>query len=111
MVQKRREISAFRDRINEYYGNIGEQMAFTYNRLNKIEAKINAISEDLVTIKETANADREEFEDTIHTLVESMKELVAVTMEFPVLQLEEETGIETSPRKKKTKQVSKLLSE
>lgn len=76
MVQKRREISAFRDRINEYYGNIGEQMAFTYNRLNKVESKISAISEDLVAIKETANADREEFEETIHTLVESMKELV-----------------------------------
>jgi uncharacterized coiled-coil DUF342 family protein len=100
MVQKRNEISEFRNKIHEYYGNIGEQMAFTYNRLSKIEAKISAISEDLITIKETANADREEFEDTIHTLVESMKELVKVTMDFPSFQLEEETGIETPPRKK-----------
>jgi uncharacterized coiled-coil DUF342 family protein len=76
MVQKRNEISEFRDRINEYYKNMAEQMNVTYNRLSKVEAKINAISEDLVTIKESANADREEFEETIHTLVESMKELV-----------------------------------
>ena len=76
MVQKRAEISEFRDRINEYYKNMAEQMNVTYNRLSKIEAKISAISDDLIAIKETANADREEFEDTIHTLVESMKELV-----------------------------------
>jgi uncharacterized coiled-coil DUF342 family protein len=76
MVQKRTEISEFRDRINDYYKNMAEQMNVTYNRLSKIEAKISAISGDLITIKETANADREEFEDTIHTLVESMKELV-----------------------------------
>ena len=101
MVQKRSEISEFRDRIHEYYGNIGEQMAFTYNRLSKIEAKISAISDDLNAIKETANADREEFEDTIHTLVESMKELVKVTMDFPsIIPLEEEASIETPPRKK-----------
>ncbi len=76
MVQKRSEISDFRDRINEYYKNMAEQMNATYNRLSKVEAKISAISEDLIAIKETANADREEFEETIHTLVESMKELV-----------------------------------
>jgi uncharacterized protein YaaN involved in tellurite resistance len=76
MVQKRPEISEFRDRINEYYKNMAEQMNVTYNRLSKIEAKISDISENINAIKETANADREEFEDTIHTLVESMKELV-----------------------------------
>ncbi len=76
-------------------------MAFTYSRLNKIEAKISAISEDLIAIKETANADREEFEETIHTLVESMKELVDVTMELPpALHLDDSTGIDTSPRRK-----------
>lgn len=65
-----------RNRIQEYYGNMAEQMNVTYNRLNKIEAKLNAIAEDINAIKEIANADREEFEETIHTLVESMKELV-----------------------------------
>jgi archaellum component FlaC len=90
MVQNRGEISEFRDRISEYYGNIGEQLAFTYNRLGKIEAKIKAISEHLVTITETANADRDEFEDTIHTLVESMKELVKVPMMFPSMPQSEE---------------------
>jgi uncharacterized protein YaaN involved in tellurite resistance len=65
-----------RNRIQEYYGNMGEQMHATYNRLSTIEAKLNAISEDINAIKDTANTDREEFEDTIHTLVESMKELI-----------------------------------
>jgi uncharacterized protein YaaN involved in tellurite resistance len=55
---------------------MGEQMHATYNRLSTIEAKLNAISEDINAIKDTANTDREEFEDTIHTLVESMKELI-----------------------------------
>jgi uncharacterized protein YaaN involved in tellurite resistance len=76
MSQKRRDILDVRNRIQEYYGTMGEQMNDTYNRLGKIEAKLNAISENINAIKETANADREEFEDTIHTLVESMKELV-----------------------------------
>ena len=101
MVQKRPEISEFRDRINEYYKNMAEQMNVTYNRLSKIEAKISAISDDLIAIKEAANTDREEFEETIHTLVESMKDLVKVTMEFPsIIPFEEEAGIETPPRKK-----------
>jgi protein subunit release factor A len=55
---------------------MGEQMHVTYNRLSQIEAKLNAIAEDIHAIKDTANTDREEFEDTIHTLVESMKELI-----------------------------------
>jgi protein subunit release factor A len=55
---------------------MGEQMNVTFNRLSKIEAKLSAISEDIKAMKETANANREEFEDTIYTLVESMKELV-----------------------------------
>jgi hypothetical protein len=55
---------------------MGEQMNVTYNMLGKIEAKLSAISEDINAIKEAANADREEFEETIYTLVESMKELV-----------------------------------
>lgn len=76
MSQTRRDVLDFRNRIQEYYGNMGEQMNVTYNRLSKIEAKLNAIAEDINAIKETANADREEFEETIHTLVESMKELV-----------------------------------
>ena len=76
MVQKRSEISEFRDRIGEYYKNMAEQLNITYNRLSKVEAKLTATSEDIAAIKETANADREEFEETIHTLVESMKDLV-----------------------------------
>jgi septation ring formation regulator EzrA len=77
MSQKRRDILDVRTRIQEYYGTMGEQMHATYNRLSTIEAKLNAISEDINAIKESANTDREEFEETIHTLVESMKELIA----------------------------------
>ncbi len=76
MVQKQPTKVDYRDQIQEYYKNMAEQWNATYNRLSKIEAKLTAISDDLIAIQETANADREEFEDTIHTLVESMKELV-----------------------------------
>ncbi len=75
MSQKRMVLDV-RNRIQEYYGNMAEQMNVTYNRLTKIEAKLKTISEDINAIKETSNADREEFEETIFTLVESMKELV-----------------------------------
>jgi archaellum component FlaC len=87
MVKKISEISEFRGQINAYYKNLGEQMReqmnFTYNRLNKIEANLNAIFKEIQNIKETTNHDREEFRDVIHTLVESLKELVEGSMELP----------------------------
>ena len=76
MSQKRKDILDVRNRIQEYYGNMGEQMNATFNRLSKIETKLSEISENINAIKETANEDREEFEETIYTLVESMKELI-----------------------------------
>jgi len=82
MVKKRPDISEFRKRIHEYYGNLAEQMNVMSNRMSKIEAKLSAISQDIKVIKETANADREEFEDTISTMVESMNELVVPSDPF-----------------------------
>ena len=82
MVQKRSDISEFRKRIHEYYGNLAEQMNDTYNRMSKIEEKLHAISLDLIAIKETANADREEFEDIISMMVESMNEVVVPSDPF-----------------------------
>ena len=111
MDQKVSGISEFRDRITEYYKNIGEHMKNTNNRLNKMEANqetlLNEISiiketadtdrkkslDAISTIKETADTDRQEFLDTISVLVENLKEIVQFTEPLPPL-LEPEKNIE-----------------
>ena len=82
MIQQRPDISEFRKRIHEYYGTLAEQMNATSNRLSKIEAKLSAISQDIKVIKETANVNRDEFEDIISTMVESMNEVVVPSDPF-----------------------------
>ena len=101
MAQKISELSEFRNHIGEYYKNIGEQMNFTYNRLNKLEANMNAILKEISTIKETINIDKKEFRDTTFTLVESLKELAEIPIgDSKVLADEEEEIPETlKPRK------------
>lgn len=101
MKQKVSEISEFRGAINAYYKNLGEQMReqmnFTYNRLNKLEANVNAIHKEIKDIKEVSNRDRDEVRDVVHTLVESLKGLVEETMEIPgSFPVESEKIIESS---------------
>ena len=93
MAQKIIELSDFRNRIGEYYKNIGEQMNFTANRLTKIEADINAIFKEIATIKKTTNVDRKEFHDTIYTLVESLKELAQMPIDIPKVLVDEEEDV------------------
>ena len=95
MVQKRNELSEFRDRIGEYSKNIGEQMTFTSVRLNKIEATMNEILKEIESIKENSKLDRKEFRDTTCTLVESLKELAQLTIEVPKAIIEEDDAVFT----------------
>ena len=105
IAQRTNEISEFRDRINEYYKNIGEQTSSTLNRLSTAEANINAILKEVSSIKETANADRKEFLDLIRTLVDNLKELGQAKELQPHIQEETEKitedPVQEEPVKKK----------
>jgi len=50
MDQKVSGISEFRDRITEYYKNIGEHMKNTNNRLNKMEANQETLLNEISII-------------------------------------------------------------
>lgn len=94
LAQRLGEISEFRDRINGYYRKIGEQITATYDRLDKIEEHLNSMSNEINTIKETADSDRKEFHDFITTLAGDLEELTHVSAHATLEQVESEECIE-----------------
>jgi len=92
--EKINDISKMSGLINQYYKNLGEQMNYTYNRLAKIEANVNAIFKEIAHIKETSNRDREEFRDVVNTIVGSLEELVEEAELPSPLKVEDEKVIE-----------------
>ena len=80
--------------LTDYMKRLGEHINLIYSRLDKMEAKINEMSREIASIKESESIEKREFNDFVNKLTEGLKELLPP--------LPEETGesLEPSPREK-----------
>ena len=81
-----------RDELTDYLRRLGEHINLIYDRLKKIEAKVDAMSKEIADIKESANVDRREFNDFVNRLTEGLKELL------PPIPEEAEEAVEQPPQ-------------
>ena len=80
--------------LQDYIKRLGEHINLVYDRLKKIEARMNEMSKEIDDIKELADVDRREFNDFVTGLTESVRELL------PPLPEEAREAVEQPPQEK-----------
>jgi len=65
-----------REDFREYLSRLGEHINLVYDRLKKIEARINDMADEISEIKTSADVNRDEFNNFINKFTESLKELL-----------------------------------
>ena len=73
----------FRNEFTAYLRRLGQHINIIYDRLKRIETKVDEISEEIAKIKNFSEVDRREFNEFVNRLTESLKELLPPIPEEP----------------------------
>ena len=71
------------DELTRYIRQIGEHINRIYSRLKSLEAKLDAMTEEMSTLQSTDTVAKSEFTDFVNQLTASLKELLPPIPDAP----------------------------